>query len=75
MLRTILIIYMIFLALPSWGSDLQNAINQIFPNQIKVYGVKIIGTGIITAFDWERFDLLHFANHLPNSGVLRISYR
>ena len=40
MLRTILIIYMIFFALPSWGSDLQNAINKIFPNQIKVYGVK-----------------------------------
>ena len=26
------------------GDDLQKAINQFFPNQIKVYGVKIIGT-------------------------------
>ncbi len=54
MLRTILIIYMIFLALPSWGSDLQNAINQIFPNQIKVYGVKIIGTETTPLKDIEK---------------------
>ena len=54
MLRTLLIIYMIFLALPSWGSDLQNAINQIFPNQIKVYGVKIIGTAITPPKDIKK---------------------
>ena len=35
---------MIFFALPSWGSDMQNAINEFFPIQIEVYGVKIIGT-------------------------------
>ena len=46
MKQTLLTIYMIFFALPSWGSDLQIAINEIFPNQIKVYGVKIIGTEI-----------------------------
>ena len=43
MKQTLLTMFMIFLALPSWGSDLQNAINETFPNQIKVYGVKIIG--------------------------------
>ena len=37
-------IYMIFFALPSWGSDIQNAINEFFPIKIEVYGVKIIGT-------------------------------
>ena len=35
---------MIFFALPSWGSDIQNAINEFFPIEIEVYGVKIIGT-------------------------------
>ena len=35
---------MIFFALPSWGSDIQNAINKFFPIKIEVYGVKIIGT-------------------------------
>ena len=45
---------MIFFALPSWGSDLQNAINEIFPNQIKVYGVKIIGTEITPLKDIEK---------------------
>tara|TARA_B100000242_G_C42947972_1_gene439601 strand:- start:380 stop:577 length:198 start_codon:yes stop_codon:yes gene_type:complete len=45
---------MIFFALPSWGSDLQNAINEIFPNQIKVYGVKIIGTEITPPKDIEK---------------------
>ena len=35
---------MIFFALPSWGSDMQNAINEFFPSKIEVYGVKIIGT-------------------------------
>ena len=44
MKQTLLTISIIFFALPSWGSDLQVAINKIFPNQIKVYGVKIIGT-------------------------------
>ena len=37
-------IYVIFFALPSWGSDIQNAINEFFPIKIEVYGVKIIGT-------------------------------
>ena len=36
--------YIIFFALPSWGSDMQSAINQFFPIKIEVYGVKIIGT-------------------------------
>ena len=45
---------MIFFALPSWGSGLQNAINKIFPNQIKVYGVKIIGTEITPLKDIEK---------------------
>ena len=35
---------MILFALPSWGSDMQNAINEFFPSKIEVYGVKIIGT-------------------------------
>ena len=45
---------MISFALPSWGSGLQNAINKIFPNQIKVYGVKIIGTEITPLKDIEK---------------------
>jgi hypothetical protein len=45
---------MIFLALPSWGSDLKNAINETFPNQINVYGVKIIGTEITPRKDIEK---------------------
>ena len=47
-------LYMIFFALPSWGSDLQNEINEIFPNQKKVYGVKIIGTEITPFEDIEK---------------------
>ena len=47
-------IYVIFFALPSWGSDLQNAINEIFPNQIKVYEVKIIGTEITPPKDIKK---------------------
>ena len=35
---------MIFFALPSWGSDIQNAINEFFPIKMEVYGVKVIGT-------------------------------
>ena len=35
---------MIFFALPSWGSDMQNAINEFFPSKMEVHGVKIIGT-------------------------------
>ena len=46
--------YIILFALPSWGSDLQNAINEIFPVQIKVYGVKIIGTEITPLKDIEK---------------------
>ncbi len=44
MKKIVFTIYMIFFALPSWGSDMQNAINEFFPIQIEVYGVKIIGT-------------------------------
>ena len=54
MKQTLLTIYMIFFALPSWGSDLQIEINEIFPNQIKVYGVKIIGTEITQRKDIEK---------------------
>ena len=54
MKQTLFTIYMIFFALPSWGSDLQIAINEIFPNQIKVYGVKIIGTEITPRKDIEK---------------------
>ena len=46
--------YIILFALPSWGGDLQNAINEIFPNQIKVYGVKIIGTEITPPKDIKK---------------------
>ncbi len=44
MKQILVTIYIIFFALPSWGSDMQNAINQFFPIKIEVYGVKIIGT-------------------------------
>ena len=54
MKQTLFTIYMIFFALPSWGSDLQIAINETFPNQIKVYGVKIIGTEITPSKDIEK---------------------
>ena len=54
MKQTLLTIYMIFFALPSWGSDLQIAINEIFPNQIKVYGVKIIATEITPRNDIKK---------------------
>ena len=54
MKQTLFNIYMIFFALPSWGSDLQIAINETFPNQIKVYGVKIIGTEITPRKDIEK---------------------
>ena len=54
MKQTLLTMFMIFFALPSWGSDLQNAINETFPNQIKVYGVKIIGTEITPRKDIEK---------------------
>ena len=54
MKQTLLTIYMILFGLPSWGSDLQIAINEIFPNQIKVYGVKIIGTEITPRKDIEK---------------------
>ena len=54
MRQTLFTIYMIFFALPSWGSDLQIAINETFPNQIKVYGVKIISTEITPRKDIEK---------------------
>ena len=67
MKRTLLIIYMIFLALPSWGSDLKNAINETFPNQINVYGVKIIGTEITPRKDIEKASRI-LKQWLDNNG-------
>ena len=65
--RTLLTIYMIFLALPSWGSDLKNAINETFPNQINVYGVKIIGTEITPRKDIEKASRI-LKQWLDNNG-------
>ena len=67
MKRTLLTIYMIFLALPSWGSDLKNAINETFPNQIKVYGVKIIGTENTPRKDIEKASRI-LKQWLDNNG-------
>ena len=67
MKRTLLTIYMIFLALPSWGSDLENAINETFPNQINVYGVKIIGTEITPRKDIEKASRI-LKQWLDNNG-------
>ena len=64
---TLLTIYMIFLALPSWGSDLKNAINETFPNQIKVYGVKIIGTENTPRKDIEKASRI-LKQWLDNNG-------
>ena len=64
---TLLTIYMIFLALPSWGSDLKNAINETFPNQINVYGVKIIGTEITPRKDIEKASRI-LKQWLDNNG-------
>ena len=58
---------MIFLALPSWGSDLENAINETFPNQINVYGVKIIGTEITPRKDIEKASRI-LKQWLDNNG-------
>jgi hypothetical protein len=58
---------MIFLALPSWGSDLKNAINETFPNQINVYGVKIIGTEITPRKDIEKASRI-LKQWLDNNG-------
>ena len=44
MKEVIFYICLILFALPTWGQDLQKAINKFFPKQIEVYGVKIIGT-------------------------------
>ena len=67
MKRTLLTIYMIFLALPSWGSELKNAINETFPNQISVYGVKIIGTEITPRKDIEKASRI-LKQWLDNNG-------
>ena len=58
---------MIFLALPSWGSELKNAINETFPNQINVYGVKIIGTEITPRKDIEKASRI-LKQWLDNNG-------
>ena len=44
MKQTFLTICLIVFALPSWGENLKKAIDEFFPKQEKVYGVKIIGT-------------------------------
>ena len=44
MKKLIFSVCLILFALPTWGQDLQKAINKFFPKQIEVYGVKIIGT-------------------------------
>ena len=67
MKRTLFTIYMIFLALPSWGSELKNAINETFPNQINVYGVKIIGTEITPRKDIEKASRI-LKQWLDNNG-------
>ena len=67
MKQTLLTIYMIFFALPSWGSDLQVAINEIFPNQIKVYGVKIIATEITPRNDIKKAEKI-LKQWLDNNG-------
>ena len=67
MKQTLLTMFMIFFALPSWGSDLQNAINETFPNQIKVYGVKIIGTENTPRKDIEKASRI-LKQWLDNNG-------
>ena len=54
MKQIVFTIYMIFFALPSWGSDMQSAINEFFPSRIEVYGVKIIGTEATPRKDIEK---------------------
>ena len=54
MKQIVFTIYMIFFALPSWASDMQSAINEFFPIQIEVYGVKIIGTEATPRKDIEK---------------------
>ena len=44
MKQKLLIICLILFALPSWGKDLQKVLDEFFPKQEKVYGIKIIGT-------------------------------
>ena len=54
MKNSLLSIYLMFFALPCWASELQNAINKFFPNQKKIYGVKIIATEITPQRDIEK---------------------
>ena len=44
MKQTFITICLIVFSLPSWGENLKKAIDEFFPKQEKVYGVKIIGT-------------------------------
>ena len=44
MKQSVFTICLILFALPTWGQDLQKAINKFFPKQIEVHEVKIIGT-------------------------------
>ena len=60
-------IYVIFFALPSWGSDIQNAINEFFPIKIEVYGVKIIGTEAT-----PRKDIKRLQKYLNNGWIIMV---
>ena len=42
--KNIFTIFFLLFALPGWSEDLQKAIDDFFPKQEKVFGVKIIGT-------------------------------
>ena len=42
--KNIFTIFFLLFAFPGWGEDLQKAIDEFFPKQEKVFGVKIIGT-------------------------------
>ena len=42
--KNVFSIFFLLFALPGWSEDLQKAIDDFFPKQEKVFGVKIIGT-------------------------------
>ena len=42
--KNIFTIFFLLFSLPGWSEDLQKAIDEFFPKQEKVFGVKIIGT-------------------------------
>ena len=67
MKNSLLFIYLMFFALPCWASELQNAINKFFPNQKKIYGVKIIATEITPQRDIEKAAII-LKQWLDNNG-------